>query len=54
LIKLADTKSGGPQLVTMNAPARQVLKALEAGKRQLGMGPAVGVEPEAADFEGWH
>jgi integrase len=29
-IKLADTKSGGPQLVTMNAPARQVLKALEA------------------------
>ena len=32
LIKLADTKSGGPQLVTMNAPARQVLKALEAEK----------------------
>ena len=33
VIKLADTKSGGPQLVTMNAPARQVLKALEAEKR---------------------
>ena len=32
VIKLADTKSGGPQLVTMNAPARQVLKALEAEK----------------------
>ena len=32
VIKLADTKSGGPQLVTMNAPARQVLKALEAQK----------------------
>jgi len=30
VITLADTKSGGPQLVTLNAPARQVLKALEA------------------------
>src|SRR5262249_4252927 len=29
VIKLAETKGGGPQLVTMNAPARQVLKALE-------------------------
>ena len=32
VIKLADTKSGGPQLVTMNGPARQILKALEAEK----------------------
>jgi integrase len=30
VIKLAETKTGGPQLVTMNAPARQILKALEA------------------------
>jgi integrase len=33
VIKLADTKSGGAQLVTMNPQARQVLKALEAEKR---------------------
>jgi integrase len=33
VIKLADTKSGGPQLVTMNPPARQVLKVLEAERR---------------------
>jgi integrase len=32
VITLSETKSGGPQLVTINAPARQVLKALEAGK----------------------
>jgi integrase len=32
VIRLSETKSGGPQLVTINAPARQVLKALEAGK----------------------
>jgi len=31
-IALPETKSGRPQLVTMNAPARQVLKVLEAGK----------------------
>jgi integrase len=30
VITLSDTKSGGPQLVTMNAPARQVLKVLQA------------------------
>ena len=33
LIKLASTKSGGPQLVTINAPARQVLKTLKAEQR---------------------
>ena len=33
LIKLAETKSGGPQLVTMNAPPRQVLKALETERQ---------------------
>jgi integrase len=32
VITLSDTKSGGPQLVTMNAPARQVLKVLQANK----------------------
>jgi integrase len=32
VITLSDTKSGGPQLVTMNAPARQVLKVLQASK----------------------
>jgi integrase len=31
-ITLLETKSGRPQLVTMNAPARQVLKELEAAK----------------------
>jgi len=31
-ITLLETKSGRPQLVMMNAPARQVLKALEANK----------------------
>ncbi len=31
-ITLAETKSGCPQLVTMNAPARQVLKELAAGE----------------------
>jgi integrase len=32
LIKLADTKSGDPQRVMLNPPARQVLKALESQK----------------------
>ncbi len=31
-IALPETKSGRPQVVTMNAPARQVLKVLEANK----------------------
>jgi integrase len=31
-IALSETKSGRPQVVTMNAPARQVLKELEAAK----------------------
>jgi integrase len=32
MITLLETKSGRPQSVTMNAPARQVLKVLEAHK----------------------
>jgi integrase len=32
VITLSDTKSGGPQRVTMNAPARHVLKVLQASK----------------------
>ncbi len=32
IITLLETKSGNPQVVTMNAPARQVLKELEAAK----------------------
>jgi integrase len=32
VITLPETKSGRPQLVVMNAPARQVLRVLEAGK----------------------
>jgi integrase len=31
-VTLSDTRSGGPQLVTMNATARQVLKAFEASR----------------------
>ena len=39
-ITLPETKLGRPQVVMMNAPARQVLKELEAGQ-SLGMGVAV-------------
>jgi hypothetical protein len=38
VIKLADTKSGDPQLVTMNPPARRVLKGLETERARIGMG----------------
>jgi integrase len=42
IITLLETKSGNPQVVTMNAPARQVLKELEAG-----------AAPRPAAY-GWH
>jgi integrase len=40
-IALLETKSGRPQLVTMNAPARQVLKELEAVKASDWVLPSV-------------
>ncbi len=40
-ITLPETKSGRPQLVTMNAPARQVLKTLEAAKASEWVLPSV-------------
>ena len=40
-IALLETKSGRPQVVTMNAPARQVLKALEATKASECVVPSV-------------
>lgn len=40
-IALAETKAGRPQMVTMNAPARQVLKALKADKTSGWVLPSV-------------
>jgi integrase len=40
-IALLETKSGRPQLVTMNAPARQVLKELDAVKSAEWVLPSV-------------
>jgi integrase len=41
MIALPETKSGRPQSVTMNAPARQVLRALEAAKTSVWVLPAL-------------
>ena len=43
VITLAETKSGRPQLVTINAPARQVLKGLEAAKTSEWVLPSVSI-----------
>ncbi len=42
-ITLAETKSGRPQVVTMNAPARQVLKALNADQTSEWVLPSISV-----------
>ena len=42
-ITLAETKSGRPQMVTMNAPARQVLKALQADETSEFVLPSISV-----------
>ena len=49
-IALPETKSGRPQTVVMNAPARQVLKELEHGQG-IGMGAAVAVQCQAPALE---
>jgi integrase len=41
VITLSETKSGRPQLVTINAPARQVLKTLAEAEKSEGVLPSV-------------
>jgi integrase len=57
-IALEETKSGRPQLVTMNAPARQVLKVLEAAKASEWVLPSVSssIRPlsKASIEAAWH